>query len=119
MGNESDKPSSEGAAPGDGAAASLALGSASRAKADRFLAEQTRVAEAQAEFIRLQADDFRHEEALRRRTLKLQHSSEMMKVAFELAVALIALLLIVIVGSALWSAAHEDGLVIESFSVPR
>ncbi|HEY1631327.1 MAG TPA: hypothetical protein VGF56_08425 [Rhizomicrobium sp.] len=107
-----------GATPGDGAASALALGAASRDKADRFLDEQTRVAQAQAEYLRLQAEDFRADETVRRRTLRLEHSSALMKVAFELALALLALLVIVIVGSALWSAAHEDGLVIESFSVP-
>ncbi|HEY2068992.1 MAG TPA: hypothetical protein VGG48_05515 [Rhizomicrobium sp.] len=118
--DEENRPYSDrsGATASDGAAAALALGAASRDKADRFLAEQARLAEAQAEFVRLQAEDFRDEEPVRRRILKLSHSSALMKVAFEVALALVALLIVVIVGSALWSAAHDDGLVIESFSVP-
>ncbi|HTQ15349.1 MAG TPA: hypothetical protein VMH86_15870 [Rhizomicrobium sp.] len=115
--NDNTQNSTSGPSTG-GAAEALALGAASRERADRFLDEQTRVAAAQAELIRLQAEDFRADERVRRRTLRLEHSSAAMKLAFEVAVALIVLLLVVIVGSALWSAAHDDGLVIEAFSVP-
>jgi tetratricopeptide (TPR) repeat protein len=104
--------------PGDGAAAALALGAASREKADRFLEEQTRVAEAQGEFIRLQSEDFRADETVRRQTLRLHHSSTVMKVALEVTVALVILFFAVVIGSAIWYAAHDDGLVIEPFSVP-
>lgn len=104
--------------PGDGAAAALALGVAGRARADRFLEEQTKVAEAQAEFIRLQAEDFRADETVRRQTLRLHHSSAVMKVALEVTVALFVLFIMVMAGSAIWYAAHDDGVVIEPFSVP-
>ncbi len=96
----------------------MSFAAASREKADRYLDEQTKVARAQAELIHLQSEDLRQEERLRRRSLKLHHVSEAMKVAFELSLALMALVLVVMAGAALWSAAHDDGLVIESFSVP-
>jgi hypothetical protein len=117
MNDEASRPSGE-AQHGDATAAALAFGAASREKADRYLDEQTKVARAQAEFLHLQSEDLRQEERLRRRSLRLHHVSETMKVAFELSLALLALTLIVMVGAALWSAAHDDGLVIESFSVP-
>jgi tetratricopeptide (TPR) repeat protein len=116
MSEEGRRPSGE--MGGDAAGAALALGAASREKADRYLDEQVKVAQAQTEFLHLQSEDLRQEERLRRRSLRLHHVSETMKVAFELSLALFALTVIVMVGAALWSAAHDDGLVIESFSVP-
>jgi hypothetical protein len=117
MSDETGRPAGE-AQHGDAAAAALSFAAASREKADRYLDEQVKVAQAQAEFLHLQSEDLRQEERLRRRSLRLHHASEAMKVAFELSLALLALTVIVMVGAALWSAAHDDGLVIESFSVP-
>jgi tetratricopeptide (TPR) repeat protein len=103
---------------GEAAAEALALGAASRDKADRFLDEQTRVAQAQVELIRLQADDLRREDKLRHWSLRVHHISDVMKLAFELALAAIFTAVVLIIAGAVWSAAHEDGLVIEAFSVP-
>jgi tetratricopeptide (TPR) repeat protein len=115
---KADEPSSGQTASGGDEAAMLALGAASRAKADRYLDEQTKVAEAQAELLRLQAEDFRRDEPLRQRTLRVNHLSELMKLAFELSLALVVMAVAAAVVSALWNAAHDDGLVIEAFSVP-
>jgi hypothetical protein len=41
-----------------------------------------------------------------------------MRVTFELTVALIGLTVIVLIASAVWMAAHDNGLVIEAFNVP-
>ena len=97
--------------PRDSAAASLALLSASREKADAWLDEQTVLSQ-------LQADDLRREDKLRHWHLRLSNLSAVMKVAFEIAIAFIVLVLVIFIGAAIWNAAHDDGLVIEAFQVP-
>ena len=105
----------------------LALSSASREKADAFLDEQTRavrmqreagVAEKQARILDLQIQDLEREDVVRHWSLRVHHISDVMKLAFELAVAFIVLAVAFGIGSAIWSAAHDDSLVIEAFSVP-
>jgi tetratricopeptide (TPR) repeat protein len=93
------------------AALSAALGAASRARADEFLAEQTKLT-------RLQIEREEKEERLRGWQLFVGAASGGMKLAFESVVALIVILIAIAIGAALWNAAHDDGLVIESFSVP-
>jgi hypothetical protein len=116
------------AAPGgsfDAAATALALGGASREKADAFLDKQSSLADNQSELIkdqrelvRLQAKELAHEVKLRHWSLQLRHLSGLLKLAFEVSFALIAIALACFVG-AVWSAAHADGLVIDAFSVPN
>jgi tetratricopeptide (TPR) repeat protein len=110
-----------------GAALGLALAAASRAKADVFLEEQTAsvrmqreagVAEKQARILDLQIQDLEREDVVRHWSLRVRHISDVMKLAFELAVAFIVLAIAFGIGAALWSAAHDDSLVIEAFSVP-
>jgi tetratricopeptide (TPR) repeat protein len=92
-------------------AASLALGAASQTRADAFLEEQTRLT-------RLQIAEFEEDNALRRRLLKLEHSSAAMKFALEIAATIIVTALAIALAAAVWSAAHDNGLVVEPFSVP-
>jgi len=94
-----------------GAALGLALAVASRDKADAFLDAQTDVA-------RLQAEDMRREDAIRHWSLRVHHISDVLKLSFELALALILGAIVLLIAVTAWSAAHEDGLVIEAFSVP-
>jgi tetratricopeptide (TPR) repeat protein len=94
-----------------GAALGLALAVASRDKADAFLDAQTDVA-------RLQAEDMRREDAIRHWSLRVHHISDVLKLTFELALALILAAIVLLITATAWSAAHEDGLVIEAFSVP-
>ncbi|HEX3672647.1 MAG TPA: hypothetical protein VHU87_00095 [Rhizomicrobium sp.] len=95
----------------DGTPALGALGAASREKADAYLDAQTTLA-------RLQAEDLRREDRLRHWSLRVHHISDVMKLTFELTLALIATVIIVALAAAFWSAAHDDGVVIEAFSVP-
>jgi hypothetical protein len=95
----------------DPAAIALALGSASKAKADAFLEQQTKLA-------RLQAEELSHELGLRHWSLWVRHASGMLKLALELSVALLLLALVAGVALVVWDAAHSEGLIIESFSVP-
>jgi tetratricopeptide (TPR) repeat protein len=102
----------------DPAAAALALGSASRAKADSYLDEQMVVARAQTEVLHLQAHELKHELKLRHWSLRVRHISDVMKLSFEIAVAFIFLSIATAIGFEIWDAAHDDGLVIEAFQVP-
>lgn len=78
------------------------------ADAREFLREQARLA-------RLQADQIAEEGALVQR---VKRASEVMKFAFELSVALVLVVVAVALAGAMWSAARDNGLVIEAFSVP-
>jgi len=92
-------------------AAALALNGASREEANAFLRKQSRLAD-------LQIEDIERENKLRHWSLRFGNISAVMKVAFEIALALIMLLVVGLIASAIWSAAHDDGLVIEAFDVP-
>jgi tetratricopeptide (TPR) repeat protein len=106
---ESSKPS-ENAPDAPGLAAHMALGE-SGPRAQVYLDEQTRLT-------RLQIEQLEEENATRQSILKLEQASAAMKVAFELAVAIIFTLIAVGLGWAVWEAARDNGLVVESFSVP-
>jgi tetratricopeptide (TPR) repeat protein len=103
---------------GEAAAEALALGTASRGNADRFLDEQTKVAQAQVELLHLQSEDLRREDKLRHWSLRVRHISDVLKLGFELAVAFIVLAVALGLGAAVWQASQADGLVIQSFDVP-
>jgi len=95
-----------------------ALGASSAVKADAFLDEQIILTKEQAALTRLQAEDLRREDRLRHWSLRVHHVSDVLKLSFELALAAIFTAVVLIIAGAVWSAAHEDGLVIEAFSVP-
>ena len=99
-----------------GAAIGIAISEAAR---DPALAEDARtLLRQQARLAQLQADDLSKDGALMRRSLHMRHASEIMKFAFELLIALVLLAIVAALGTAMWSAAHDNGLVIEAFSVP-
>jgi len=87
------------------------LTAASRDKADTFLTEQTRLT-------KLQHRVLHHEELLRLWLLRAQHMSALLKVAFEIAVALIVLAVLGFAIMEIWDALHDSGLAIEAFQVP-
>ena len=89
----------------------VALSGASRHKADQFLDEQIRLA-------RLQAADMEREDSVRHWSLRVRHISDVLKMSFELAIAVIALAIVTFIASAIWSAAEDHGLVVEAFQVP-
>src|ERR1700749_1551586 len=93
-----------------GIPAAMAMGPDS-ARANTYLDEQTKLT-------RLQIEQIEEENVTRRRILKLEQASAAMKVAFELAVAIIVTIVAVGLGGAVWSAVSDNGLVVESFSVP-
>ncbi len=99
-------------------ALALALGGASREDADAFLKKQSILADAQTRLATLQAQELSHELGLRHWSLWVRHFSGVLKLTLEVSLALIALALIGVVTASVWNAAHSDGLIIESFSVP-
>ncbi len=94
------------------------LGAASRQKADAFLDEQTALAARQRLLADLQIEDMQNEIKLRHWSLRFGTASGVMKLAFELSLAAVVTVIAVAIGIAVWSAAHDNGLVIESFAVP-
>ncbi|HEY1708039.1 MAG TPA: hypothetical protein VGG10_07225 [Rhizomicrobium sp.] len=95
-------------------AASLAFGSGHETldpRAAAFLEKQGRL-------IELQIEDLRREDAIRHWSLRVRHIGDVLKVAFEIAVAFIMIVLAVGIAAALWSASQADGLVVQAFSVP-
>jgi tetratricopeptide (TPR) repeat protein len=96
----------------DGALLAAALGALSgSAKVDALIERQIHLAD-------LQIADSHRDERLHRSSLRYAHASTVMKVVFELAVALFVAAVSIAVLSAVWSAHKANGLVIESFQVP-
>jgi len=110
MANESDKPDARDS-QSDPLAIPMAVTGASREEADAFLRRQRRLVD-------LQIGDLEREDEIRHWSLRVRHVSDVMRVTFELTVALIGLTVIVLIASAVWMAAHDSGLVIEAFKVP-
>ena len=99
------------AAESPNVAAQIAM-SASSEEAREYLRRQSRLTD-------LQIEDLKREDELRHWSLIVHHFSDVLKLAFEFAVAAIcARHPCTAHRGAVWSAAHDDGLVIEAFSVP-
>jgi tetratricopeptide (TPR) repeat protein len=102
---------------GDSAAISLALGVAAQnervaAKAEAYLEKQGRLAD-------LQIEDMERDLSLRHWSLRFGNVSAVMKVSFEIGLAFVMLAIVSVIVLAIWTAAHDDGLVIEAFDVPQ
>src|SRR5580704_17974470 len=97
----------------DSTATSIALGHPGKLdpRAAAFL-------EKQGHLVDLQAEVLAREEVLRHWSLRVHHVSDVLKLAFEFAVAVIVLAVAAFIGTTVWSAVHDDGLVIEAFSTP-
>ena len=95
----------------DPAALALAFAGASREDANVFLKKQ-------GALVDLQARELAHELRLRHWTLWVRHASGLLRLALELAAGLLLLFAVTAIGVMVWNAAHADGLIIESFSVP-
>lgn len=126
MAEESENPGSgpQASAAGiDPAAITIALGAAAQnegvaAKAEAFLETQRQLGDDQRKLVQLQARELAHELDLRHWSLLVRHVSSVLKLTLELAVGLLLLMLVAGLTYAIWNASHDNGLVIESFSVP-
>ena len=67
---------------------------------------------------RLQAEDLRREDRIRHWSLRVHHVSDVLKLCLELAAAVVVAALAIFIGGSVWSAAHDNGVVIEAFDVP-
>src|ERR1700722_3672507 len=88
-------------------AMSLALGGASRDKADAFLDDQ-----------RALIADQRHHLHEQFKQLKLGIFSQRVSIALKGLTAVIGLAVVIGLGVVIWDAAHADGLVVEALAVP-
>jgi len=114
-----DRETSPSGVPGaDPLALHRALASGDSAEARDYLRRQSEVAERQKRLLDLQIADLEREDKVRHQSLRIHHVGDLLKLGFELAAALVVLAIVVVIGAAVWNAAHDDGLVIESFSVP-
>jgi len=103
-----------GRARGDASAALLAaaLGKVSdNPRVDALIERQIALAD-------LQIADLEREDQVRHWSLRVHHVSDVLKLGFELAAALVVTAIAAIIGGAMWTAAHDNGLVIEAFNVP-
>lgn len=95
----------------DSGAAHIALGAASHAASDSYLAEQTRLA-------RLQIDSLVEQNAFELSHLRWRRFNDQMKGALQIMTVAVGLLVVAGIAWAIWSASQADGLVVDSFSVP-
>ncbi|MDE2463177.1 MAG: hypothetical protein KGO02_05640 [Alphaproteobacteria bacterium] len=93
---------------GEGTPQSVSLLAASTAKADAYLDEAIRVLRLKARQIE-DSERFEH----------FAHFSAVMKALFEGAIAVLVLSLICAAGVMVWTAAHDNGLLIKPFTVPE
>jgi tetratricopeptide (TPR) repeat protein len=98
-------------ASGDPSATALGLGGASREEADSFLREQKLL-------VRLQSQNLREQNTFELSHLRWRRFNDQMSGALRMVLAALGILIVVVLGVVLWSAAHDHGLVVESFSVP-
>ena len=91
-----------------GAAAWVALGAASRAKADRFLDEQT-------EFVRLQKEHLHEQRLLLLSHLKWRRFEDQISGALRIILVLAGAAVVAAVGGTVWNASRADGLVVDPF----
>ena len=73
---------------------------------------------AQSLLAEIQAEEVRHEWHLRFGSVRMRYYSDVLHLAFNLSIAFIALVVAVIVGALVWTAANQNGLVVEAFAVP-
>ncbi|MEI9932871.1 MAG: hypothetical protein WDM89_20620 [Rhizomicrobium sp.] len=94
----------------DAAAIHAALSGGSE-EAREYLRKQSRLAD-------LQIADLEREDKIRHQSLRIHHIGDLLKLGFELAAALVVLAVVVVAGAAVWSAAHDDSVVIDAFRMP-
>ncbi|MBS0279140.1 MAG: hypothetical protein JSR81_16070 [Proteobacteria bacterium] len=109
--NEHPQSVSGTSAPSDASAAGVAMNSASRERADEYLAEQARLA-------RLQSQNLIDQNAFELSHLRFRRFSDYARFALEVAAFLIVLLIVCGLGAMVWGAARDHDLVVDAFSVP-
>ena len=95
----------------DPAAVALALGGASREKADVFLDEQRGI-------IKDQRDHLHEQRHLLLSRLRLGRFSDRIKAALQVMTVVVGAAIVIGLGAAVWNASRADGMVVDAFSVP-
>ena len=113
-----DNETSLGISGADPLALHRALNTGDTREARDYLCHQSEVAERQKRLLDLQIADMEREDKVRHRSLRIHHIGDLLKLGFELAAALVVLAIVVVIGAAVWNAAHDNALVIEAFNVP-
>jgi tetratricopeptide (TPR) repeat protein len=94
----------------DAAAMHAALSGGSEEARD-YLRRQSRLAD-------LQIDTLQKQDEFETSHLRWRRFNDQMKGAMQIMLVMVGLLFVFGIGAALWSAAHDDGVVIEAFNVP-
>ena len=97
--------------PGDAAAVGIAMNGEASAEARAYLREQTELA-------RLQKQNLFEQNAFELSHLRWRRFNDQMKGALQIMLVAVGALIVAAIGAAIWSAAHDNSLVIEAFSVP-
>ncbi|HZK98918.1 MAG TPA: hypothetical protein VFC47_03375 [Caulobacteraceae bacterium] len=105
-------------ADADSSAAALGLAGASREEADAFLRQQARLARAQLARIDAQDDHIGEEQRLQLSHLRIRRFNDYARLALELAVGLVLVVVVGALGVMAWNAARDRDLVVDAFSVP-
>src|SRR5258705_1376795 len=106
--SEGQKTGAEAVAGGvEPTAVALALGGASREESDSFLMAQRKLIAKQSHHL---------DEQFKR--LRMGVIGDRLSITLKVLTMLVGLAVASIVGIMIWNAAHDDGLVIEAFSVP-
>ena len=72
----------------------------------------------QAALADIQTEEVRHEWHLRFGSVRMRYWTDILRLAFNVSLAFLGLLVAAIVGGLVWTAANENGLVVEAFAVP-
>jgi len=110
MAEDTDDQSSSGA-PADALAARLALDAATAEEAREYLRRQNRLAD-------LQIDTLEKKDEFELSHLRFRRFSDYARFTLEMAVAFVVLLIVLGVGTMVWSATQDRDLVVDAFSVP-
>jgi len=100
----------------DPAAIAIALSAAPNS--ERVAAKAEEYLEKQKQLVELQTKELAHELELRHWSLLVRHLSGLLRLTLEIGLAMAALGLACFIAAGVWNAAHAEGLIIESFSVP-
>jgi tetratricopeptide (TPR) repeat protein len=114
MSGEREEPASIAAETGaNGLAARLATTASGEAAADarEYLRKQSRLVD-------LQIEELRKEDSIRHWSLRVRHVNELLKLAFGLSGALVAILVAVGISALIWNAYQASGLVIQPIKSP-
>ena len=121
---EPEAPETEAAdaaiAGADSAAMALALGRPETldARAAAYLEKQGHLADGQRHLVGLQSELLANKEKFEISHLRWRRFSDQMKGTLQMLGVLVGCGVVALLANLVWSAAHDDGLVIEAFSVP-